>query len=71
VKKRLSSGVRRSPAQPRTKARGSSGPAASSGKDAPEINARYAKGTGLMRKGSSINNMLDGDAENSLLTPEI
>ena len=39
-----------------------------SGKDAPEINARYAKGQGLMRGGTSINNMMNGDAENSLLT---
>ncbi len=39
-----------------------------SGKDAPAINARYAKGRGLMRGGSSINNMMDGDAEKSLLT---
>ncbi len=39
-----------------------------SGKDAPEINARYAKGQGLMRGGSSINNMMDGGAAKSLLT---
>ena len=39
-----------------------------SSKDAAEINNRYAKGTGLMRGGSSINNMMDGDAEKSLLT---
>ena len=39
-----------------------------SSKDAPEINARYAKGQGLMRGGSSINNMLNGDAEKSMLT---
>jgi uncharacterized membrane protein YvlD (DUF360 family) len=39
-----------------------------SGSDAAEINARYAHGNGLMRGGSSINNMLDGDAEKSLLT---
>ncbi len=36
--------------------------------DAPELNARYAKGHGLMRGGSSIDNMLNGDAEKSLLT---
>jgi uncharacterized membrane protein YvlD (DUF360 family) len=36
--------------------------------DAPELNARYAKGNGLMRGGSSIDNMLNGDAEKSLLT---
>jgi uncharacterized membrane protein YvlD (DUF360 family) len=39
-----------------------------SGKDAAEINARYAKGNGLMRGGSSIDNMMNGDAEKSLLT---
>ena len=39
-----------------------------SGSDAAEINARYAKGNGLMRGGSSINNMLNGDAEKATLT---
>jgi uncharacterized membrane protein YvlD (DUF360 family) len=39
-----------------------------SGSDATEINARYALGNGLMRGGSSINNMMNGDAEKSLLT---
>ncbi len=39
-----------------------------SSKDAKEINDRYAKGNGLMRAGTSINNMMNGDAENSLLT---
>ena len=39
-----------------------------SGHDAPEINARYARGNGLMRGGSSIDNMMNGDAEKSLLT---
>ena len=39
-----------------------------SSKDAKEINDRYAKGNGLMRSGTSINNMMNGDAENSLLT---
>jgi uncharacterized membrane protein YvlD (DUF360 family) len=39
-----------------------------SGKDAAELNARYAKGNGLMRGGTSISNMLNGDAEKSLLT---
>lgn len=39
-----------------------------SGKDAAELNARYAKGNGLMRGGSSIDNMLNGDAEKSMLT---
>lgn len=39
-----------------------------SGSDAAELNARYAQGHGLMRGGSSINNMLNGDAEKSILT---
>ena len=39
-----------------------------SGSDAAELNSRYANGNGLMRGGSSINNMLDGDAQKSLLT---
>ena len=39
-----------------------------SSKDATEINARYAKGNGLMRKGTSINNMMNGDAYKSMLT---
>ncbi|MDX1413262.1 MAG: phage holin family protein [Candidatus Promineifilaceae bacterium] len=39
-----------------------------SGNDADELNSRYANGNGLMRGGSSINNMLNGDAEKSLLT---
>jgi len=39
-----------------------------SGRDAPEINARYAHGHGLMRGGASINNMMNGDARHSLLT---
>jgi uncharacterized membrane protein YvlD (DUF360 family) len=39
-----------------------------SSKDATEINARYAKGSGLMRGGASVNNMLNGDAESSILT---
>jgi len=39
-----------------------------SGSDAGEINARYARGNGLMRGGSSIDNMMNGDAEKSLLT---
>jgi len=39
-----------------------------SSKDAPEINARYAHGHGLMRGGASINNMMNGDAHLSLLT---
>ncbi len=39
-----------------------------SGNDASELNQRYAHGNGLMRGGSSINNMLNGDADKSLLT---
>ena len=39
-----------------------------SGSDAAELNRRYANGNGLMRGGSSINNMLDGDAQKSILT---
>lgn len=39
-----------------------------SGSDAPLINARYARGNGLLRGGSSINNMMNGDAAKSLLT---
>jgi uncharacterized membrane protein YvlD (DUF360 family) len=39
-----------------------------SGSDAAELNSRYANGNGLMRGGSSINNMLDGDAQKSILT---
>ena len=39
-----------------------------SGSDAAAINARYAKGEGLMRGGASIDNMLNGDAEKSMLT---
>lgn len=39
-----------------------------SGKDAGMLNSRYANGNGLMRGGSSIDNMLNGDAEKSLLT---
>lgn len=39
-----------------------------SGNDATELNGRYARGHGLMRGGSSINNMLNGDADKSLLT---
>jgi hypothetical protein len=36
--------------------------------DAAEINARYARGQGLLRGGSSINNLIAGDAEKSVLT---
>src|SRR5512136_80314 len=38
-----------------------------SGKDADLLNERYAKGNGLMRGGSSINNLLAGDAEKAIL----
>lgn len=38
-----------------------------SGSDAGKLNARYS-GNGLMRGGSSIDNMLNGDAQKSLLT---
>ena len=34
----------------------------------PRSTRRYAHGKGLMRGGSSINNMLNGDAEKSMLT---
>lgn len=36
--------------------------------DAAELNTRYAHGHGLMRHGSSIMNMLNGDAEKSMFT---
>ncbi len=36
--------------------------------DAAQLNARYARGHGLLRGGSSINNMLNGDAEKSIFT---
>ncbi|HZY45569.1 MAG TPA: alkaline phosphatase family protein [Anaerolineae bacterium] len=36
--------------------------------DAAEINARYGQGQGLLRGGSSINNLIAGDAEKSVLT---
>ena len=39
-----------------------------SASDATELNARYAHGDGLMRKGSSVMNMMAGDAEKSLFT---
>jgi uncharacterized membrane protein YvlD (DUF360 family) len=39
-----------------------------SSKDAADINARYARGNGLMSAGTSINNMMNGDAHNSILT---
>jgi uncharacterized membrane protein YvlD (DUF360 family) len=39
-----------------------------SGRDAPLINSRYAQGKGLMREGSSVNNMMNGDARVSVLT---
>ncbi len=36
--------------------------------DAYELNARYAHGRGLLRGGTSINNLMSGDARKSLLT---
>ncbi len=36
--------------------------------DAAELNTRYSTGQGLMRNGSSIMNMLNGDAEKSMFT---
>lgn len=39
-----------------------------SASDATELNGRYARGEGLMRQGSSIMNMMAGDAEKSLFT---
>jgi uncharacterized membrane protein YvlD (DUF360 family) len=39
-----------------------------SASDATELNARYSQGQGLMREGSSIMNMMAGDAEKSLFT---
>jgi uncharacterized membrane protein YvlD (DUF360 family) len=39
-----------------------------SGKDAAAINARYAHGNGLLRGGSSIVNMMGGDAAKAMLT---
>ena len=39
-----------------------------SASDATELNARYAHGQGLMRGGSSIMNMFNGDAEKSMFT---
>jgi uncharacterized membrane protein YvlD (DUF360 family) len=39
-----------------------------SAQDATELNGRYARGQGLMRHGSSIMNMLNGDAEKSMFT---
>lgn len=36
--------------------------------DASEINSRLSKGKGLLRGGTSINNMLDGDAVKTLFT---
>ena len=39
-----------------------------SGSDAAEINARFANGRGLLRDGASVGNLVNGDAEISLLT---
>jgi len=37
-------------------------------KDAAEINGRYANGQGLLRNGTSINNLMAGDASKAILT---
>ena len=37
-------------------------------RDAAEMNARYAHGQGLLRDGTSINNMMSGDAKKAFLT---
>ncbi len=39
--------------------------------DAAELNARYANGNGLLRGGSSINNLMAGDAAKNLLTMSV
>jgi uncharacterized membrane protein YvlD (DUF360 family) len=39
-----------------------------SSSDAGELNARYANGQGLMRGGTSVSNMLNGDAYKSMMT---
>ena len=39
-----------------------------SSSDAGELNERYAKGGGLMRGGTSVSNMLNGDAYKSMMT---
>ena len=39
--------------------------------DAAEMNARYANGAGLLRGGSSINNLMAGDAAKNLLTMSV
>lgn len=39
-----------------------------SGSDAAEINARFATGQGLLRGGASVGNLVNGDADISLLT---
>ena len=37
-------------------------------KDAAEINGRYSNGQGLLRQGTSINNLMAGDANKAILT---
>jgi hypothetical protein len=37
-------------------------------KDAAEINGRYSNGQGLLREGTSINNLMAGDANKAILT---
>lgn len=39
--------------------------------DAAEINGRYANGNGLLRGGTSINNLIAGDARKALLTMSV
>ena len=40
-------------------------------RDAAEINARYANGSGLLREGTSINNLMSGDASKAILTMSV
>ena len=40
-------------------------------KDAAEINGRYANGKGLLREGTSINNLMAGDASKAILTMSV
>jgi uncharacterized membrane protein YvlD (DUF360 family) len=39
--------------------------------DAAEINGRYANGNGLLREGTSINNLMSGDAKKAILTMSV
>jgi uncharacterized membrane protein YvlD (DUF360 family) len=40
-------------------------------RDAAEINGRYANGSGLLREGTSINNLMSGDARKAILTMSV